>query len=534
MHYNFQHRTQTTYNLTSLKLISQLLFFTPINFLSKFHRIPRNLSPFWHRSFLFQQIFLGLSFGLLPISSYSSLALTSKTMNIINGNPPYLTFDGGRTQATNTDGLLGISLSNGDKYTSTTNNSSLDNPIVLPVAGQSFSDIGMLVPKNVDSIELSSLIGEPYNYWGDDDGDGQEGNGITVTGSLSLSIVDKNNQPVARNEELKVCSAPYKLTLSNTDGTLKTRYGVPNESRFTAGNATYYINPKGTQICYARPDLYSNAGLSAAVWERGKGFLPQSVTPSSYGLNFPTTGANNLYFDLDIGGNKQVLSWATVSHGGITATMTDSTSTSVRVTLTGPVATYSQWSSDNPGEIARPSLPQVFELVGRDSSGNAVVKYGFELKQWFVNRGSNATSYPDNYYNTPVENTLTSWCSRIGGYRVPKVKELTNAVCGGMNTSECSGGGRRTRPVGAKPSSGANYFMRRIGGGLFSEWGVMFDYTGANFVGHHQNYYEECYETSDKGDKLLDNRHYDRFYVNGYDGSIAMHYIQGHGVCVYP
>ncbi|MCT6885963.1 MAG: hypothetical protein M3Z47_08365, partial [Gilliamella apis] len=315
---------------------------------------------------------------------------------------------------TNIEALLGISLSDGRQFTSTTSDSS-DNPIVLPVAGQSFNDIGMLVPTNTDSIELSSLIGPPNNYWGDDDGDGQGVNGVTATGSLKLSIVDKNNRAVARSEVLTSCKAPYKLTLSNTEGRLTTRYGVPNESRFNSGNSTYYINPKESPvICYARPNL-DNGGLSAAVWDYERGFLPQSVTPSSYGSNFPTTGANNLYFDLDIGGNNQALSWAPVSHGGITATMTNSTSTSVKVTLTGPVATSSQWQSENPYSIGRLSLPQTFELVGRDSSGNAVVKYGFKLKQWFVNRGGRK----DYTYSS-----ISSWCNNIG-YRIPKVKDLT-------------------------------------------------------------------------------------------------------------
>ncbi|OTQ67504.1 hypothetical protein B6D17_11210, partial [Gilliamella apis] len=296
---------------------------------------------------------------VLQSISFANYALTTTTTNIIYGSAPYLTFDGGRTRVTNTEALLGISLSDGRRFTPTTNNSER-NPIVLPVAGQSFKDIGMLVPTDTNSIALSSLIGTPYNYWGDDDGDGQGVNGVTATGSLNLSIVDKNNQAVTRNEVLTICKAPYKLTLSNTEGTLTTRYGVPNESRFSAGNATYYINPKASPvICFARPELGHRItwqGLSAAVWEYGKGFLPQSVTPSSYGLNFPTTGANNLYFDLDISGNNQVLSWAPVSHGGITATMTDSTSTSVRVTLTGPAS--SQWTSYNPDRVNRPSLPQ--------------------------------------------------------------------------------------------------------------------------------------------------------------------------------
>ncbi|OTQ34114.1 hypothetical protein, partial [Gilliamella apis] len=197
------------------------------------------------------------------------------------------------------------------------------------------------------------------------------------------------------------------------EGTLKTRYGVPNESRFTAGYATYYIKPNQTQaVCYARPNLFDYLN-SAGDWKRNKGFITQSFTPSSYGSNFPTTGAHNLYFDLDISGSNQALSWAPVSHEGITATMSNSTSTSVRVTLTGPVATS---YSDNSGRIDKPSLPQTFELVGRDSSGNAVVKYGFVLKQWFVNSGPGKVN----------QTWISSWCNSLG-YRLPKVKDLTNA-----------------------------------------------------------------------------------------------------------
>ena len=432
---------------------------------------------------------LVLTMVVLQSISFANYALTTKTTNIIYGSAPYLTFDGGRTRVTNTEALLGISLSDGRTFTPTTNNSR-DNPIVLPVAGQSFADIGMLVPTDTDSIELSSLIGTPYNYWGDDDGDGQGIDGITATGSLKLSIVDKDNNPVARNKVLTICDndrAPYKLNLVNSEGTLKTRYGVPNESRFTAGYATYYINPKQTPtVCVARPFLEnSNYGLSDDVWAwrrgYGSGFLPQSVTPSSYGLNFPTTGAHNLFFDLDISGVSQALSWAPVSHGGITATMTDSTSTSVRVTLTGPVATPSQWRSDNPGQIARLSLPQVFELVGRDSSGNAVVKYGFVLKQWFVNRGNYASTH----------SSIESWCNNIG-YRLPKVMDLTNATCQGRYSGPgCQGA------VGATPSSPENFYRRHIGAGFITEWGNMHTYPGANFP-YNDAYYNLYYWTQDR------------------------------------
>ena len=467
---------------------------------------------------------LVLTMVVLQSISFANYALTTKTTNIIYGSAPYLTFDGGRTRVTNTEALLGISLSDGRTFTPTTNNSS-DNPIELPVIGQSFNDIGMLLPRDTDSIALSSLIGTPYNYWGDDDGDGQGIDGVTATGSLKLSIVDKSGRAVARNEVLDICKAPYILTLSNDGGILKTRYGVPNESRFTAGNVTYYINPKAAPaICFAKPNLryggnreqiegenrmFNFAG-PANIWNPEKGFLPQSVTPSSYGLNFPTTGAHKLYFDLEIGGINQTLYWAPVSLDGITATMTNSTNTRVRVTLTGPVATQSQWQSQYPSRIDKPSLPQVFELVGRDSSGNAVVKYGFELKQWFVNRGS-------TYVRDPY--SMESWCNKIG-YRVPKVKDLTNASCQDRD-DWCQGG------VGATPSSPYTNYQRHIGAGFITEWGVIDYYTGANFYRHH-------YWTSDKTNRTGEN--YVPFYLISWDwgGINNRRSWESRGVCVYP
>ena len=510
MIFNIQHSTWITSNLNSAMLSSQTLFFTVIYFLSKLREIAGILLQFLQRSFLYRQLLLGLTCVLPLITSYSIYALTSITSNKINGSAPYLTFDGGRSQATNIDALLGISLSDGSTFTPATPNSR-DNPIVLPVAGQSFADIGMLVPTNTDSIALGSLIGPPYNYWGDDDGDGQEGNGITVTGSLSLSIVDKNNQPVARNEELKVCSAPYKLTLSNTDGTLTTRYGVPNESHFSASNVSYYINPKAAAvICFAKPYSSNNSGTGhlagpASIWLHNRGFFPQSVTPSSYGSNFPTTGANGLYFDLEIGGVAQALTWKAVSPvGDIKATMTNSINTSVRVTLEGPSTEKKQWDSNNPGNIVKPSLPQVFELVGLDNNNNEVVKYGFVLKQWFVGRGNLTYSYAN-----------TSWCNNIG-YRLPKVQELTNATCQGLYSgSHCQGA------VGATPASSGNHYQRNIDAGFLTEWGPIEYNPGTNFSKFWYWTFEEF------------NRYSHFIVVN--DGSVGWSSTEYIGLlCVYP
>ena len=421
---------------------------------------------FLYRSLFSRQILLRSIFCLLLITTYSSHALTASTSSVINGRAPYLTFDGGRTQAKNTKGLLEISFSNGDKFTPETNRSSLDDPLTLPEVGQSFADINMLIPTNTDSIDLSLIIGPPFNFWGDDDGDGQGINGISATGSLNLSIVDRNGEAVTRNTALDPCKAPYKLTLSNTEGSLKTRYGVPNESRFRKSVAIYYINPKvKTVICYVRPDMFFNSGIyeGSPMWDRLNGFFPQSFTSSSYGLNFPTTGANNLYFDLDIGGALYPLKWEAVSPNSvIKATMTNSTRKSVRVTLTGPSVKESQWSLENPVNIPKPSLPQVFELVGRDKNNNEVLKYGFVLKQWFVNGGT--TKYSPS--------KIPSLCTSIG-YRMPEVKDLTNA-----NFDD----------LGATPSSPGNYFQRHIGAGLFTEWGAVAKYSDTGFVEYNDYY----------------------------------------------
>ncbi|OCG08931.1 hypothetical protein A9G13_02400 [Gilliamella sp. wkB178] len=459
---------------------------------------------------------------MLPYAT-TTQALSATTAQVIHGSAPYLTFDNGVTKVTTTDGLLGITISDGTTRTTYTpdNTSTAANPIVLRVANQRFTDIGMLVPTNTDSITLNALIGAPYNYWGDDDGDGQGTNGVTASGDLSVSITDKDNQAVSRSATLDLCKAPYKVALTSTAGSLTTQYGLPNSSSFSGGTATYYISPKAVPtICYARPNLQFGSVVSgrnyagpANIWSPTKGFLVQSTESSGYSRNFPTTGANNLYFDLDIGGvNGSALTWPTVSQGGITATMTPSpdNANNIRVTLTGPVATASQQQSATPGSIATPTLPQTFVLVGKDSSNNEVLKYGFKLQHWFVHRGTKEDTPPNQ----------SSWCRSLGGgYRLPQVKDLTNAVCSGTNSgSGCQGA------VGATPSSNWNGYQRNIGAGLFTEWGDIRNYTAAGFVDYG------TYWTSDSIGSV-------QFGVQSAVGNVSSGYIfpnSLNGVCAYP
>ena len=496
---------------TTSSVTSSAIYSAKLSSISKWLLKPPLLSkpPLLFKSSLLSKS--ALFFAPLLLLSYTQgvQALTAQTSRVIEGSGPYLTFDGGRTKATNTDTFLAIELPNGRVITPSTNTSSATNPIRLPSGNFTFNDIHTVIPSGATYTTLNRLISQMS--WGDDDGDGQGVNGLTATGSISLAIKDKDGATVSRGDTLSKCSAPYKVTLSSTGGSLTTRYGVPNSNTFSGGSATYYIKPDSSGSCYfvqsVRPNLYfggtgvyvSYIGSShldehryagpSSIWSSTKGFLTQSTNPSSYDRNFPTTGADGLYFDLDIGGiDASQLSWTVNTSGSIRATVSwrrpltgtfgDPNGSPVqadewirnkskyvtRVTLTGPRASSSQIRSSNPSSLTRPVLPQTFELVGRDSSGNEV-RYGFVLKQWFVHRG--------NKYDTP--SNQTAWCSRLG-YRMPRVSDLTNAV-------------RTDNPPisGAAPSSSGNYYQRHIGAGFFTEWGSMHHYAVAGF--NHLNHW---------------------------------------------
>ena len=530
MNYNFQPPIFPTYNLHCYISYNQSSIFNNSLF---FYQFVRLLS----RSFLFLQIILSLAF-MLSFSS-SSQALTSQTLNMINGNAPYLTFDNGQTKVNNLDDeLFKITLSDGKEITPVTNRSSTI-PIELPNTNETLADIVTLVPAGSDSVELSSLLGAPNNYWGDDDGDVD----FTITGSLNLTMTDKNNQIVARNARLDICNAPYKVTLSNTDAILKTRYGIPNGKNIIGRSVTYYINPKASPlICFVRSNLENNPLVNdhdfngpVSMWDPDKGFKPQLT----YDLNFPTTGANKLHFYLDIGGARPLVWSVSVDKedGGITANIANNDDllangdgSLVRVTLEGPFAKKLQWESVTPDEIVKPNLPLTFELVGRyDSKGPVIVKYGFVLKQWFVNRGKESHRY----------NNTKNWCEKIS-YGIPRVRDLTNGACSGAGYIEyCKGA------IGADPQATDNYFKRVIGKGFFSEWGNMDDekfYKNANF-GHHGYWTKDIgHEKSNETFQLDTNEEGESenpFQLDVYsvDGQINWNYARKNGaysLCVWP
>ncbi|OCG10102.1 hypothetical protein A9G24_10800 [Gilliamella sp. App6-5] len=204
------------------------------------------------------------------------------------------------------------------------------------------------------------------------------------------------------------------------------------------------------------------------------------------------------------------MTWAPVTHEGITATVVNVEAGSwmlmhkndilgidavflpredwnkivARVVLNGPSYTKSEWKDKNPRRtLYRPRLPQTFELVGRNRNGVEVVKYGFVLRQWFANRGD----VRDTAFNQ------AEWCRRAG-YRLAKVRDLTNAKCARKTLFPC---GRFGDDDGATPSSGFNGYQRRIGAGFFTEWGPIPPNHYADIVAHanvvNDNYWTDNY-----------------------------------------
>ncbi|MWP63000.1 hypothetical protein [Gilliamella sp. Pas-s25] len=246
------------------------------------------------------------------------------------------------------------------------------------------------------------------------------------------------------------------------------------------------------ELKYVRPILEKH-GLSRftipGIWDPDYGALVQSTNPASYALNFPTTGADRLYFYLLMVGEVDELIWESSPHEGIITILLERVTkircleiefdvcrginrsmSFLKVTLKGPEAN-SQKQNPYPSRIAVPRLPQTFEIIGRDSGGNEVIKYGFVLQKWFVIR--------DDYKYVPGKGwggtfqEQEAWCPSLG-YRLTQVKDLTNAVCidrgdGKDSTNpyfECPGS-----KFGALPSSPYNGVQRRIGAGFVTEWG---------------------------------------------------------------
>ncbi|NUF50439.1 hypothetical protein [Gilliamella sp. ESL0250] len=405
------------------------------------------------------------------------------TNQVIHGSAPYLTLDGGITKTESLEELLSITLSNNKSYIPQGINNGLYpsgiidfsseiNPIELPNKADTFESVQTIVPvANYPRINLAELVGEPYNYGKDDDGDGR----VNATGSLTIKWQNKKGEDITDevkahpNKLLNICNAPYKLTLTATDAELWTPYGIPKGSHFSGSSHSYYIKPKIDipLVCYAQPNLNNGTGVYAGPkeqWSENDGFKLQSLSDAS--KNFPTTGANNLYFKLILAGMtaRQMIAIngsivRPVSGMGITLSLTAENNALdenvVRVTLKGP-------TKDSMNKMFKPAR---FELY-RDMAKNLI--YQFKIDRWFIVKSGDTGQHYDN---------AVSFCKNLSSpqtYFVPAAQDYTNANGYDWNLGV--------------PGQG-NTYQRRISywnnsqwvGGLFSEWGIIYDYRDAGW-----------------------------------------------------
>ncbi|MDF7670964.1 hypothetical protein PT276_07130 [Orbaceae bacterium ESL0721] len=449
------------------------------------------------KNILTQSVLSLFSLPLLTVFPASAAMTTASTKSTIIGTAPYFTFDGGITKEGDTSKLLSITLSDGRVYNLDNNESTPTNPIELPVEGQTLADVQMFMPIDKTFITLNELIAEPNNYWGDDDGDGVGTGGITATGTLTMQITDADGGTVKRDDRLTACVAYYKITFSNSAGTLKTQYGSPNAITFPTTTATYYIKPKITKpyACYAQPNLtYSGSDSSsyagpASQWDNKKGFKLQNLnTPSA---NFPTMGAHGLFFNLTVAGDI----WQNVSYdkmpadSGIDIAISNGGSSSnitniAKIMLTGP-----RYNTNN----ATTAVPTTFTLYSDKAKTNKL--YSFTINRWFIATQGNGGGYKADYCSNRYGNQ----------YRIPNVREYTNA---NGNSNAWTGG------LAGQP----NNYQRRIGGGLFAEWGYTYTsyYTSSDFSPY---YYYWAVESLSSSLQYVVNSY--NGYVHWYNTSIT-------------
>ena len=432
--------------------------------------------------------------SLLTLSINSTYALNTSTVNVINGSAPYLTYDGGITKADSTESLLGITLSDGTVINASNDESSLVTPIELPSEGDTYASIQTIVPlpaagnSSYPRVNIIDLLKAPYNYFGDDDGDGYDDvtGEVIATASGDIGVKWENINGIDVTDTVKnnayskfiECDSPYKLTLTTSNVELNTVYGEPNKSSFMGSSHSYYINPKvEPHVCYAQPSplyddgssgvgmLYDGPGWDSALidWNyRGypsKGFKINSARNSGnydgessvYKNNFPSTGSNGLYFYLLLAG---ISPEAVIAANGSSISAVEGGN--VRLSLSTGIT---QWENDSTFLFNNAIMyPYQFPLYGVPQKGLKItlngpratsndksfspstfrlyadsrkskILYEFKLMRWYI---------PTDivYQNILIDGDLSTTqakaeeeCRRLGkGYRLTGMYDLTYDV----------------------------------------------------------------------------------------------------------
>ncbi|MDF7667402.1 hypothetical protein PT273_06040 [Orbaceae bacterium ESL0727] len=142
---------------------------------------------------------------------------------------------------------------------------------------------------------------------------------------------------------------------------------------------------------YGSSSVNYNWDGPASQWDNTKGFKPQNINnPSS---NFPTMGANNLFFNLIMQGTGA--NYSTVrydkspANSGINLTIENGGSTNIaKITVTGPK--YGDSSA-----TANTTVPTTFTIYSDTGKTNKI--YNFTIRKWFIGSSSLLVSYNVDY-----------------------------------------------------------------------------------------------------------------------------------------
>lgn len=463
-----------------------MVFINPINLL--LHKISCYSNVFVYNAALYRSTARRNVFFLLLLLSFTSTAqLVAQTVGVINGTKPYFTFNNNVNKADDVDGLMAISVPTIGILTPNTDKSTSANPIVFPL-NRTFKDITSYIPTEYyPNITLTALISQldtngKSKYAKDADGDGNFIGEGTLNASWSVLLNNVETKITNLSSAPVSCSnnTLYKLTINAVGGQsgylkLATQYGSPRENILgTSKSYTYYFkeNPSSIKVCYALPNTESEDSISAQ-WVAGKGFSLQDInTPSS---NFPTTGSNKLYFNLTVENTTNTVVWTYeqtpkhINDGGTSDIKLEpiANGKKTKIVLSGP------------SESTRPTqtfLPTTFII-----KANNLPVYSFTIKKWFIAK----TSLLQVNYQIARLN-----CNSMG-YRIPLRSDYTNAS--NINSPPYNS---QTGQNNGNGQFRDNIYTRKIGGGLFSEWGYTASsyYTGSDW--QHKDYWtSEAYSS---------------------------------------
>ena len=420
---------------------------------------------------------------LISFYSTESLALSSVTANTIKGNSPrFISSIESDIESNKAFNYFGV-IYNGKSY--------FDTVDLNKVLGKN------VLTKTPKTLGLSAAIKQPGSSEViDSDGDGDikllEDPDTPI--SLEWYYEDASNKEVKLTDkqtqttfETLVNSGIYPYVKVSGEIALTSNYGEPKsqtypDSKIAVTKTPYrnfVVQVAGEAIKYASPHMLYSHGIytwgDTAVFDPTdeNGYVPQD----NYFNNFPSVGANGLYFYLVTHGIDNSLNttiWSVKtsntndgSPSAITAIVTKSegpkaknsiggfkhydAKNMVLVTLKGP---DSSSKSSTQATAPKANLPVDIEVIGQTKQG-VTLSYKFRINKWFINRGDIIDEFDKQ----------NAWCDGLGDYRSATARELSNAKLISL------------------PHNGNDMFnyKRSVHQGLITEWGGLSYFGGANF-----------------------------------------------------